>query len=76
MTDIDHDTLRRLAGESVRRWALELAKRLSVDDSWRLTLAATISTMQAEHSPEEIARLLRQCADLVEGGALRRDQQH
>jgi hypothetical protein len=60
------DELRYLAGVSVQKWAHGLARRLSVDDAWRLLLGGAIAVMQAEHSREEMAALLRQAAELVE----------
>ena len=60
------DELRHLAGIAVQKWAHELARRLSVDDSWRLLLGGAIAVMQAGHSRAEIAGLLRQAAELVE----------
>ena len=60
------DELRYLAGQSVQRWAHELARRLSVDESWRLLLGGAIAVMQAEHGPQEVAALLRHAADLIE----------
>ena len=60
------EQLRHLAGVSVQKWARELARRLSIDDSWRLLLGGAIAVMRTEHSREEIAGLLRQAAELVE----------
>ena len=60
------EELRHHAGISIQNWAHELSRRLSVDDAWRLLLGGAIAAMQAEHSREEIAGLLRQAAELVE----------
>lgn len=63
---LNDDEFRLQAGRSVQDWARVLATRLSVDDSWRLLLAGTITVMQAEHGPQEVAALLRHAAELIE----------
>ncbi len=64
------DDLRVIAGRSIQQWAMELSRRLSVDDCWRLMMAGTITVLQAEHGPAEIAEVLRELANLIEQGAL------
>lgn len=64
------DALRRACAKSAMQWAEELSRRLSVDDAWRILFAATISTMQAELVPQEIADTLRQAAEKIEAGHL------
>jgi hypothetical protein len=76
MTDIDHDTLRRLAALSLQKWGAELSRRLSQEESWRLLLGAAIAVMQANHTSAEMASVFRHAADLLERGELKRGKQH
>ena len=64
------DAVRRACAKSAMQWAEELSRRLSVGDAWRILFAATISTMQAELVPQEIADTLRQAAEKIEAGHL------
>jgi hypothetical protein len=74
--EIDRDELRLMAGLSVQRWAHELSRRLSPDDAWRLLLGGCIAVLQKSHTSEEIARVLREAADLLERGELKRGKKH
>ena len=61
---------RQQAAKAVTDWGLLLAQKLGTDESWRLLLAATLQVAQAEYPPNEIAEMLRQLADGIDGGGL------
>jgi hypothetical protein len=68
--------LRRACAKSAMKWAEELSRRLSFDDSWRILFAATISVMQAELTPPQIADTLRLAAEKIEAGHLDQPSKH
>jgi hypothetical protein len=43
---------------------------LGIDESWRLLLAGAVAVAQAVYPPDEIAEMLRQLADGIDGGGL------
>ena len=70
MTGLTRDELRPRAARAVQDWGLLLAQKLSVDDSWRLLLDASVTVAQAEYTPDEIAEMFRRLAADIDAGGL------
>ena len=64
--ELNQDQLRQIAGQSLMRWAFELARRVGPDDASRLLLAATIAATEATYGIEYTASMLRQAAERLE----------
>jgi hypothetical protein len=70
MTELTREQLRQKAAQAVQDWGVLLAKKLGIDESWRLLLAGAVTVAQAEFTPNEIAEMLHQLADSIDAGGL------
>lgn len=71
VTLLSPDQLREACVTAIRKWGVVLTNHVGVDEAWRLMLTGTLTVMQADRTPQEIAALFRLMADDIDAGGLK-----